>query len=405
MGGPASTDDELGRGSGGGGGNPRGTDFGDATLGGYATEFGEFPGATPPPFAPPAPGGPSGPTHGGGYYGQPPGSTSGPSSAADDILPPEDDDEPLLILGPLLYTNPVPDMDLDASRGGIDAGFEVDVIDESTAVTIAGEYIITGNSLSSMMVDGVLDSFQVTREFPSPGGGWDTYQATDELKISLASAASVAHAGIYIGYEKMNSVFTDPDNDVTVTQTGIKQYYHTGTSRPGGISESGAVYFLGGKVRDPELKDSATAYTMTDGIANNAYAGDHEYEDGGGVYSYDQSEMKALFDKYGYTVTPEGTYPKDTYGASYQRISDDLEELINRLQAGVTQRKDITRSTSRTNIFDNFEKITDSEVAENILQETFGVEEGSIASTTMQMPDSSDSTGEGGGGMGEGGYS
>lgn len=388
MGGPASTDDELGRGSGGGGGNPRGTDFGDATLGGYATEFGEFPGATPPPFAPPAPGGPSGPTHGGGYYGQPPGSVGG-SSAADDILPPEDDDIVVGILGPLLYVNPVPDMDLDASRGNVQAGFEVDVIDESTSLEISGEYIVDGTSLSNMLSEGVLDSFQAARGFPSPGGGWDVVAATTDVKLALQSGGSVAYAGIYIGYEKMNSVFTDPDNDVTTTSRGIRQYYHAGTSRPGGVGSGGDLFYFGGRVRDPRLIDSATAFA-SDGINN--YTGDHEYENPEGVWSYDQTEINALADKYGYVVTPEGTYPKDTYGASYQRISDDLEELINRLQAGVTQRKDITRSTSRTNIFDNFEKITDSEVAENITQETFGVEEGSTTSTTMQMSDSSDST-------------
>ena len=61
-----------------------------------------------------------------------------------------------------------------------------------------------------------------------------------------------------------------------------------------------------------------------------------------------------------------GEYTADTYGAVFQRLGDEIDDFIEMLQVGYSERKTISRSTPGVNLFDNFEAIATVENEEVI---------------------------------------
>jgi len=340
------------------GGSSGDTDFGDRAIGGvYGRRTADNPFDDEDPFGIPRDrgGGYGGP---GGFYGTddppPDGTTSGLLLTADPVG---------------AYNPPVEaaDRSLADERSGIRAGNEVDYLDEYTSLTMGTDYIITGTNMTSKMTGGTINKGAMSFEFGDVPRGADPWQKTPSNAMTNNNAIN-SGPGIFLGYQAMSSVYNDPDQDIAIAQY-VKQYYHSPTKPSGGRIERT------GLIGEPTLMDASW------GAAK--FYGNVEYE--GNVWAYSLAESNALHDTFGFLTTSDGSMPKDTYGAVDVRISNDLEEMILRIQSGYSTRKDITRSTSQTSIFDNFEVITDSEVVENISEETFGVSEGTTSSTSMSM--------------------
>ena len=149
-------------------------------------------------------------------------------------------------------------------------------------------------------------------------------------------------SGIMLAKLSVNSVYVDPDQDVTTAIDGLAQYAHIGKS-------------------DPTLVNGPTA---GDAYGNAVYQAP--------VYTYDVDEDLALWNKFGYTAGI-ADYPADTYGAVSVRIGMEIDDLIEMLQVGYSSRKNISRSTPGINIFDNFEVISAVENEEPIDESTSGV--------------------------------
>jgi len=243
-----------------------------------------------------------------------------------------------------------------------------DILDETTMLTDDSKYILTGKNLvnhMSSIAPYCLDTEQMSLEPQNPstdaGSGW---AFTDLMTIeSLGQYVSAFDAGqIVLGKQGVSSVYVDPDQDITVEIGGLAQYFH------GGIT-------------DPTL---ATITANTDDYSSVTYSSP--------VYNYDPKERDAMNIKFGYTVAGEAR-PADTYGACYMRLGEEIDNLIEMLQAGYSERKDISRSTPNINIFDNFEVITAVE-NEEVIESTDSIERRSQMKTA---PEAVSTTGDAGG--------
>jgi hypothetical protein len=207
-----------------------------------------------------------------------------------------------------------------------------DILDETTVLTDDSKYILTGKNLvnhMSSIAPYCLDTDQMSLEPQNPstdaGIGW-AFKSLDIDAFMEATAAFNAGRMI-LGKQGVSSVYVDPDQDITVEIGGLAQYFNAG-------------------VPDPTL---ATPLDGSDDYNSVTYSSP--------VYNYDARERDALNIKFGYTVAGEAR-PADTYGACYMRLGEEIDNLIEMLQAGYSERKDISRSTPNINIFDNFEAIT-----------------------------------------------
>ena len=304
------------------------------------------------------------PIGGGGTETGPGPGPGGGSGTGPPEVPPDGGGEiyvpPVIFVGALLDVPPEYDDSMNNSMG---IGTGQDVLDETTTLTTDYYYRITGVNLSrnlSTLAPQCLNRNQmVTNEFVAPANGWTTVHG------AYADASAYGKApGISIGGHKMTSVYSDPDGSegAVSAESSVIQYSHL----PARKNAAGGRYSSSpAPVADPALNVPMSLNYYSDFKMSQPYgmSGD----------GYDNAERAAMADKYGYTVTSDGYYPSDTYGAAYIRMLESIEETIAALQAGYSERKNITRSTSRVNIFDNFEEVSEMEMQEVSDSDAFGV--------------------------------
>lgn len=242
-----------------------------------------------------------------------------------------------------------------------------DILDETTVLTDNSKYILTGKNLVSHMspiAPYCLDTEQMSLEPQNPSTDAGTGWAFKTIDIAgLQEVVTALNEGrIMLGKQGVSSVYVDPDQDITVEIGGLAQYFNTG-------------------VPDPTL---ATTLDYTDDYNSVTYSSP--------VYNYDPRERDALNIKFGYTVAGEAR-PADTYGACYMRLGEEIDNLIEMLQAGYAERKDISRSTPNVNIFDNFEVITAVE-NEEFIEPADSIEKRSQMNTVPQVSPGGANTGD-----------
>jgi len=256
----------------------------------------------------------------------------------------------------ILYGDPEdPETSLPASApvGTLreDFGAKVqDILDETTTIAEGDQYYLSGENLAANMsaiAPWCLSTEQMNivaeaDEDWSAGAGW-IFNRFTTIDGGLSYHHFAAKGGIVVGKLSVNSVYVDPDQDVTTPLTDLAQYGHSGLPDPTLVPMDG---------------------TVDDPYGNALYTGQ--------VYEYDDGEYGALLDKFGYTAGIEG-YPAEAYGAAYVRIGMEIDDLIEMLQVGYSARRNIARSTPGVNIFDNFEVISAVENEEPIDESMSGV--------------------------------
>ncbi len=222
-----------------------------------------------------------------------------------------------------------------------------DILDETTRITDNGKTQLSGQHIVTHMspiAPYCLDTNQMTLLDESSGEGW-TF-------VSVAPGPYFIGNGlISIGKQSVSSVYVDPDQDQLSSLDNLAQYWHSG-------------------VDDPELIEEFSG----DPYGNALYAAP--------VYNYQEREKTALYNKFGYEAV---VGPMDAYGATMYRLGAEIDNIIEMLQTGYSERKNISRSTPGINIFDNFETITAVE-NEEVVESTDSIMSTSTMSSTPASP-------------------
>ena len=241
------------------------------------------------------------------------------------------------------------DLDMSGLKDAVDWSDALpqvqDILDETTTLTSEGLFYLSGENLVNHM-SAVAPWCLATEQM--------NIVAKAVTGVDAGTSAAVSYTGgIALTKLSVNSIYVDPDQDKTVATDGLAQYGEMGVPPP------------------PLL----TPRDAGDSYGNAAYVG--------GVYDWSlaESEFLALQDKFGYTAG-SGDLPADTYGAVFARIGGEIDALIEMLQVGYSTRQNISRSTPRINIFDNFEAISAVENEEPIDESTTGVRTSTMITDT-----------------------
>tara|TARA_R100001129_G_scaffold168733_1_gene137079 strand:- start:2237 stop:3145 length:909 start_codon:yes stop_codon:yes gene_type:complete len=79
-------------------------------------------------------------------------------------------------------------------------------------------------------------------------------------------------------------------------------------------------------------------------------------------FIYDPREEQAINDKFGYDGV---TYSPDAYGATYQRMEEELADGLSMISAQIHPRQNIRKTTAAPNLFESFETLTAQESVES----------------------------------------
>ena len=252
------------------------------------------------------------------------------------------------------------DLDMSGLKDAVDWSDALpqvqDILDETTTLTSEGLFYLSGENLVNHMSAVApwclaTEQMNIVAEDADWGTGWIFKVVTGN---DAGTSAAVSYTGgIALTKLSVNSIYVDPDQDKTVATDGLAQYGEMGVPPP------------------PLL----TPRDAGDSYGNAAYVG--------GVYDWSLAEREflALQDKFGYTAG-SGDLPADTYGAVFARIGGEIDALIEMLQVGYSTRQNISRSTPRINIFDNFEAISAVENEEPIDESTTGVRTSTMITDT-----------------------
>lgn len=239
-----------------------------------------------------------------------------------------------------------------SAMGGMDyfAGTEraQDILDETTYITDTSKFYLSGKNLVNHMSPTA--PYCLARGAMSlPAGsteGWSFEPITPPAEHIIAGTRGAGRVGI--GNQRMNSTYVDPDQDISVALENLYQYFHYGAPEP----------------------DLVTATVGGDSYGDAVYLSPYDYDVVRGGVSTSEEGI-AISQKYGYTVTG-ADLPADTFGAVHARLSNEIDNLIADLQLGYSERRNISRSTSGVNIFNNFEAITEVENEEVIQEDSLG---------------------------------
>ena len=345
----------------------------------------------PPPGGYIGPWGPGGGGSGGGGGGTgSPGSGGATSDSSDEVI----DFIAFGISAPPVP--PEPDWSTNPDRAGVMEGTRTRSIDETTTLSPLSEVFLSGRRISENLstrpsTPTVLDATQMSFGITDEDVGW---QQTPVTETSTPGALQKV-PGIALSALKMTSTYVDPDlseGTITGVDHNVIQYAHTPTMkrffvgpRTGisiGVGPPPGAYTSDPIIGTPEMGEPPPGFPPAAPLSFNASL---TYEN---PWTYDNYEKTALKDKFGFTAA--GTeYPTDPYGAAHSRFVDEINDSIQRLDEGYSTRKDITRSTPRVNIFNNFEAIPENEVQEIESEEMTRVSENTVgvSTTTSQSGD------------------
>jgi len=248
------------------------------------------------------------------------------------------------------------DLAMEASEAEHYQYFEeerVDVIDETTAVVPTGFGVLTGEKISHNMSPtavGTIDRdqmnvFGTTSGFQVTEWGWPDIESLPPWVVNMAVDFFSGCFGVMLAETTAASVYVDPDRGVLDGRTGLKIYGHM----------SPVPFF--NRPFDPQVND-----------VEGSLVTDLEQEYGSARYkspfTYDPLEILSMVLKFGYDAT---TYSPDVYNGSYERMGRELEDALEMLQLGYTERQNIRRITEQVNLFRDFEAIEEPELKEDTL--------------------------------------
>ena len=230
----------------------------------------------------------------------------------------------------------------------------IDYIDETTVVGYSGFGVLTGEKISHMTSPtavGTIDKSQMTTFTDSSGFqvteyGWPSESDVPPWARSLfTDFYTGATFGVMLAEAQADMAYVDGDKGVFDFRTNISVYGHM-TPVPIGTLN---------RPVDPQV-NSAEGNLIT--------GADGEY--GSAVYKspfdYDPLEAVSLWLKYGYDAT---TYSSNVYDGTYQRMQAELQDALEMLQLGYTERQNIRRITQKVDVFRDFEMIEEPELQED----------------------------------------
>ena len=207
--------------------------------------------------------------------------------------------------------------------------------------------------------------------------GWDSIQDVPAWygQMSLDAMTGIANdAGGYVMLCSTTSVtmYVDPDQGGFNVIGPVPIYSHMST--------------FPGALVDPIMNEGGLTFE-----------GDSKY--GSATYAdpivYDPREEQAIKDKFGFDGV---TYSPDAYGATFQRMEDELADGLSMLTAQIHPRHNIRKTTAAPNLFENFETLTAQESVESAALVQSKEDVANTASSSTSNPDGR----QGGGSDGEG---
>ena len=244
-------------------------------------------------------------------------------------------------------TPPPPPQDLLADDSSI---LEDDLDETSILFTPDPVQVLIGNEISTNMgtiAPYTISTAQMTISDPTNGftrAGWGWESPTDiptwyQNLVYDAVQDSTQGAGAYIMLCSTNSttIYIDPDQGDIRMSANVPIYSHMSTL-PGGVVE-------------PQFNEG--------GITGDTGYGSAKFE---APFTYDDREAQALYNKFGYDAV---AYDASPFGATYERMEDELSEALEMFTVGLEPRQNINKTTGAPNLFDNFETLRTQELAED----------------------------------------
>ena len=203
-----------------------------------------------------------------------------------------------------------------------------DVLDETSVVFRAPVQVLVGNRISTnlstrashtiaraqMEVTDALSGFQLEdygwtspTEYPT----WFTQLLTDSLAALTSSPPS--GGSVMLCSTPTTTIYVDPDQGGLEMYANIPVYSHMA---PFGIVE-------------PVINSSGLT------LQSDSKYGPSTYID---PIFYDPKEERGLYDKFGFDAV---TYSPDAYGATYERMEDELQDLLSMMSVETSPRANI----------------------------------------------------------------
>jgi hypothetical protein len=228
-----------------------------------------------------------------------------------------------------------------------------DILDESSFVFRAPVQVLVGNQISSHLsveapntisrnqleVNNDLSGFQLEDfgwESPRDWPSWFSQLIGEQVRGMAEPEPTGASVMLCSTYS--TTIYIDPDQGGARMSANVPIYSHMSP----GIDVYEPSVNTAGQTLESDSKYGPTTY-----IDPIVYGG---------------PEAKALYDKFGFDAV---TYSPTPYDATYERIGDELTDMLAMMSVEVEPRSNFRKTTFSPNMFDNFEAITTQENVEN----------------------------------------
>ena len=225
-----------------------------------------------------------------------------------------------------------------------------DVLDETSTVERQPVQVLLGDKISSHLSVGAsytVDTEQMTAPAPTrlsgfqlADYGWDSVSEYPMwfTKLLTESGVSILDNAVMLCSTYSTTTYVDPDQGGLHISADVPIYSHM-SAKP---------------MVDPQINEAGQKIST----------GESRY--GSAVYLdpifYHPGEELALYNKFGFDAV---VYSPDPYEATYERMQDELADLLSMMSIDVEPRANIRKTTYSPNLFDNFEAITSQENVEN----------------------------------------